>query len=266
MANYTDYAKNDIDDEIIDAAGNQQSRDELGRFIPERFKGKSAQDIAQSYEELEKMNSRQAQDLGDMRRTVDQMLELQLQKPVSPAPVDTAPLVTVDDLYDDADGQIRRLAREESSSRIEALEKKLAERDAQAGVDAITSQFPTWKDDAAAPEFMDWVREKKSRVMLVQAADALDFEAAEELLGSYYDQKAKAPVGSSAADNTQQQLRDATLESGSPAPTDLVDNYSRSALMEYRIKANQGSQAAARYLAAHADSIAQAYAEGRIVD
>ena len=30
MANYTDYAKNDIDDEIIDAAGNQQSRkDEL---------------------------------------------------------------------------------------------------------------------------------------------------------------------------------------------------------------------------------------------
>jgi hypothetical protein len=151
MANYTDYAKNDIDDEIIDAAGNQQSRDELGRFIPERFKGKSAQDIAQSYEELEKMNSRQAQDLGDMRRTVDQMLELQLQKPVSPAPVDTAPLVTVDDLYDDADGQIRRLAREESSSRIEALEKKLAERDAQVGVDAITSQFPTWKDDAAAP-------------------------------------------------------------------------------------------------------------------
>lgn len=102
--------------------------------------------------------------------------------------------------------------------------------------------------------------------MLVQAADALDFEAAEELLGSYYDQKATAPVGSSAADNTQQQLRDATLESGSPAPTDLVDNYSRSALMEYRIKANQGSQAAARYLAAHADSIAQAYAEGRIVD
>ena len=56
------------------------------------------------------------------------------------------------------------------------------------------------------------------------------------------------------------------LESGSPAITDLVDTYSRSELLEVRINANQGSQPAIRYLAAHANSIAQAYAEGRIVD
>jgi hypothetical protein len=36
--------------------------------------------------------------------------------------------------------------------------------------------------------------------------------------------------------------------------------------MEYRIAANQGSHQAQRFLTAHADAIAQAYAEGRIVD
>jgi len=265
MANYADYVKNDIDDEIVNAAENKQARDEKGRFIPDRFKDKSAAEIAESYTELEKLNSRQAQDLGDMRKTVDQLLELQSQKPVSPEEKVTAPALTVDDLYDDADGNIRRLAREESSDRIEALEKKLAERETNDGIAIITSKFPTWREDAQTPEFLEWVREKKSRIMLIQAADALDFDAAEELLGSYYDQHAQEPVDT-VEDNTQQQLRDATLESGSPAPTELVDSYSRSELMEYRIAANQGSQQAQRFLAAHADAIAQAYAEGRIVD
>jgi hypothetical protein len=172
----------------------------------------------------------------------------------------------VDDLYDDADGQIRRLAREESSSRIEALEKRLAQQETEKGLGKIDANYPNWRRDAQTPEFLDWVREKKSRVMLIQAADALDFEAAEELLGSYYDQHVEAPVETTVADSTQQQLRDATLESGSPAPTELVDQYSRSELMEYRIAANQGSHQAQRFLTAHADAIAQAYAEGRIVD
>jgi len=265
MANYADYVKNDIDDEIADANANADARAKE-EAIPDRFKGKSKAEIAASFVELQAMNSKQANDLGSMRKTVDQLLELQSRKTDSPEPAATAPPVTVDDLYDDADGQIRRLAREESSDRIAALEQQLAERDSQAGIKAITDKFPTWQEDAQTPEFLEWVREKKSRVMLIQAADALDFEAAEELLGSYYDQTPKAPEDTSKADNTQQQLRDATLESGSPAPTELVDVYSRSELMEYRIAANQGNSQAQRYLTAHADAIAVAYAEGRIVD
>lgn len=265
MAKYTDYVKDDIDNEIVEANAEAEAR-AAAEVIPDRFKGKSKAEIAASFVELQALNSKQANDLGSMRKTVDQLLELQSPKTVSPEEEDTAKPLTVDDLYDDADGNIRRIAREESSGRIDALEAQLLKQTTDKAVAVITEKYPTWREDAAKPEFLEWVQEKRSRVMLIQAADALDFEAAEELLGSYYDQKTPASEDTSNAENTQQQLRDATLESGSPAPTDLVEQYSRSELMEYRIAANQGNRKAERYLAAHADAITQAYSEGRIVD
>lgn len=266
MAKYLDYVKDDIDNEIVEANAEAVAR-ATEETIPDRFKGKSKAEIAASYVELQALSSRQANDLGTMRKSVDQLLELKSQTPNSPEVEVTAPKLTVDDLYDDADGNIRRIAREESSDRIDALEKKLMESEANRGLDLITDKFPTWREDAQTPEFLNWVQEKRSRVMLIQAADALDFEAAEELLGSYYDSTAPASEDTSEADAiAAKQLADATLESGSPAPTELVDSYSRSELMEIRINANQGSLKSQRYLAAHGDAIAQAYAEGRIVD
>lgn len=266
MAKYADYVKDDIDDEIIDA-GQEAAVRAAEETIPDRFKGKSKAEIAASYVELQALHSKQGNDLGSMRKTVDQLLELQSHKSTSPEPEETAPPVTVDDLYEDADGIIRRIVREESSERIDALEKQLQKQITDTGVAAITKLYPTWEADAQTPEFLAWVKEKRSRVMLIQAADALDFEAAEELLGSYYDSKDQAEETDTTETDTQDQnLRDATLESGGPAPTDLVEQYSRSELLEVRIAANQGSAKAQRYLVAHSESIANAYAEGRIID
>jgi hypothetical protein len=264
MAKFEDYVKDDIDNEIVEANAEAEERAKT-EVIPDRFKGKSKAEIAASFVELQALQSKQANDLGNMRKTVDQLLDLQSQKSPSPEQEETAPPVTVDDLYEDADGNIRRLAREESSDRIDALEARIQQGETDKNVALITAKYPDWQEDAQKPEFLDWVREKRSRVMLIQAADALDFEAAEELLGSYYEQTNKAEEENSNAE-TEQQLRDATLESGSPAPTELVDTYSRSELMELRINANQGDLKAQRYLAAHGDAIANAYADGRIID
>lgn len=264
MANYEDYVKDDIDNEIGDAEKQAAERAKQ-EVIPDRFKGKSKAEIAASYVELQSLSSKQANDLGSMRKTVDQLLDLQSQRSPSPEPEVTAPPVTVDDLYEDADGIIRRVVREESSERIDALEARIIKNETDKGLAMIDDKFPTWREDAQTPEFLNWVREKRSRVMLIQAADALDFEAAEELLGSYYDHVGTAEEETNVED-TQQNLRDATLESGSPAPTELVDTYSRSELMEVRIRANQGDLKAQRYLAAHGDAIANAYADGRITD
>ena len=83
----------------------------------------------------------------------------------------------------------------------------------------------------------------------------------------YYDtlerkQEETAPV----EQERERQLRDAMLESSSPAQAEMVDTYSRSELMEKRIAAKQGSLQAERWLQAHAESIARAYEEDRIVD
>ena len=85
MAKYADYVKDDIDDEIIDA-GQEAATRAAEETIPDRFKGKSKAEIAASYVELQALHSKQGNDLGSMRKTVDQLLELQSQKSTSPEP------------------------------------------------------------------------------------------------------------------------------------------------------------------------------------
>ena len=260
MAKYEDYLAQEIDD----AAAQQRARDEKGRYIPERFAGKDISDVIKSYEELEKLNSRQAQDLGTMRRQVDQLLEAQIQAS-SPTPEPSKP-VSVDDLYEDADGNIRRVVKEEASGEIEALKKELQAMRAQQRLAQIGEKFPEWQDRVTQPEFKTWMEASPYRVRLVQEADKGDLDAAEEVLGMYYDTLRTEEREEVEAQNREAALKDAILESGSPPITEMVDTYSRSELLEKRLAAKRGNLQAERWLQAHANSIASAYEEGRIVD
>lgn len=269
MAKYDDYVKDELSQEIDEAQENQRARDEeTGRFVPDRFKGKSAEEIAQSYIELEKMNSRQAQDLGQMRRTVDQLLELQSQKASSPEPEVTATPVTVDDIYEDPDGAFRRVAKEVTSGEVSDLRKELQQMRMERKLATFDEKFPNWREVVREAEFLDWAQASPYRMRLVQEGDSGDLEAAEEVLGYYYESKARAEQSDEPPRQhpQAQRLRDAITESSSPAQAEVVEEFSRSELLEKRIAAQQGSLAAERWLKAHGAAIQEAYAEGRIVD
>lgn len=264
MAKYEDYVKDDLDQEITEAAENAEARQE-GEVIPERFKGKTAEEIARSYVELEKLNSRQAQDLGALRRSVDELLALKSQPASEGAEAKSKKPVSVDDLYEDADSTIRNVVREESQTRIEQLERELQQTKVEKALAAFTDKYPTWQEDVKDPAMLNWIREKPYRERLALAADAGDFGAADELFGTYYDTQKKV----AAAEKKQEKRRKveaASLESAGAGVPERVERYSRSALMEKRIAAKRGDAAAERWLAAHSASIQQAYAEGRVDD
>lgn len=266
MAKYEDYAKN-IEQEIDDAAeqSDQRARDaSTGRFIPDRFKNKSIEDVIQSYEELEKLNSRQAQDLGSMRQTVDRLLDIQSQQTSSPAPEPSKP-VSVDDLYEDADGVLRRVAKEEVSGEISELKQELTQLRLERAMAKLESKFEGWQERVKEPEFASWVQDSPYRQRMYQDADNGDFDAAEEILGMYYDYSSTAERTNS-QHQRDRELNDAMLESSSPPATTSDETYSRYDLLEARIAAKKGDLKAERWLQAHADSIALAYEEGRIVD
>lgn len=271
MANIADYIEKDkdLESEIQDAAEAQDQRDEDGFKIPDRFRKKTKADIAASYVELEKAYSQQGNDMGTLRQTVDQMLELQSQtQSTSPEQDSTADPVTVDDIYEDADGNIRRVARDEVSNEIDELKTEVQGLKRDKALASLNTKFPDWQTLAQSPEFMNWVRDSDYRARLaVQADQNFDFDAAEVLLGMYYDSNApKQEQEIEPEVDNSQQLRDAMLESTSPPPTELVDTFSRYELMEKRIASKRGDLKAERWLAANAESIANAYAEGRIVD
>lgn len=266
MAKYEDYARN-IEGEIEEAgaASDQRARDAAtGRYIPERFKGKSLDDVIKSYEELEKLQSRQAQSYGELQKTMSKLLEQQMAQASSPAPEPSKP-VSVDDLYDDADGTLRRVAKEEVSGEVQALRKELQELRVERKLAHLDGKFEDWRDKVADPEFNSWVQESPYRQRMYVDADSGDFDAAEEILGMYYD-RLTVENEQEKKQQRKKQLQDGMLESSSPQAVTSDDTFSRFDLEQTRIAAKQGDRRAEAWLRAHADSIAIAYEEGRIVD
>lgn len=268
MAKFDDYAKDqndELEQEISDASTKADERKEAGGELPERFKGKSAEEIAQSYMELEKLNSRQAQNLGQLRKTADDLLALQLREVKHGQDKPTTKPVESSDLFDDPDTAIRNVAKQEADTRVKALEAELMNERAARAKGEFTKQFPTWEQDVHNPEFIDWINEKPHRVRLARDADSGDFGAAETLFGTYYDQR-EAKQAKVSKEERRQKVKEVTLESAGAGAPDLETKYSRTALMEKRLAAKRGDRNADHWLRSNAESIAIAYEEGRIVD
>lgn len=270
MAKYADYVKNEdkIEQEIeesADASANREATESSGFVMPERFKGKSPEEIAKSYDELEKLMSRQAQDVGKYRKLTDDLLALESQKKQGAGSPQTKP-VTVDDLYENADANIRRVVREETSDRVAELERQLADERQRQRLAEFTALHPGWKDQVKDPAFLNWIAESPYRVKLAQAADGGDLDAADVLFGLYTDLKGKQRETNARRQRRDKELADATLESSGPTASDQVDVYSRVDLLEKRIAANNGNQKAQRWLQANSKKIRAAYEEGRLVD
>jgi len=272
MARFEDYVKKDSLETELDEAEKQEQRREAGTDIPERFKGKSPEEIARAYAELEKLNSRQAQDLGAMRRTVDTLLDLQSDgtsvsrtapKAEPPAPV------TVDDLYQDPDKNIRRVVQEETTGQIKDLDEEVRSLRREQALSKFDALHPDWRDIAQSPEFVNWVRETPFRMRLVAAADKFDLEAADTVINLYKAENGRKQAeqeSEAAKQKRERDLRAASLESGGPISHEAVETFSRTDLLQKRLAAKRGNAKADAWLRNNQAKIREAYEDGRITD
>lgn len=268
MAKYKDYVQKDeagITEEIQDAERKTEDRREAaGESLPDRFKDKTPEEIAASYVELEKAYSKQGNDLGKMRSTMDEYLtNLQSVQP-NASPEEVVEPVTIDDVYENPEEAISRAAHRAVGDKINELEQELAHARLQTRVESLNDKFGNWQETVQTPEFINWVQESPYRQRIASQADGFDMDAAEEILGLYGDrtglQSLKAEAQRDAA------LKDAGLESGGAEVPVREKTYSRSDVMEKRIAANRGDASAKSWLTAHAEGIAIAYEEGTLTD
>lgn len=275
MAKFEDYAKrmeqggtDNLDTEINEAAaGTEQRQAEAGSSfeLPERFKGKSAEEIAKSYVELERLNSQQAQNLGKMRRTVDELLELQLRDPKAEPDAPRAKPVETEDLYADPDAAIKSVVQREVKPQVEKLEQELLQERVARAKAEFSKDYPQWEQDVHDPAFVSWIQERPHRIRLARAGDAGDFDAARDLWASYYEHRDLASKKQERAQR-KQQVKEAALETPGAEIPEPTETFSRSALMEKRLLAKKGDRNADYWLKSNAERIAIAYEEGRIVD
>jgi hypothetical protein len=265
MAKFDDYAKDEIEEEIGEAAEQDTAR-KAGQpdayQLPERFVGKTPEEIAQSYEELSQLSSRQANDLGTMRQTVDNILQSNSsqQEPL----VEREP-ISVDDVYDNPGNAIQRGIDESPiNDRITQLENDLVAARQQTRLTSLDGKFEGWQEIVQSPEFINWAGESPYRTRLVAAANDWDMDAAEDVLTMYTESQ---NISANRADAEREgQLTNAGLESGTAEVNYGEPTFSRAELLQHRINAKHGIQESVTYMAVNADAIAIAYEGGNITD
>lgn len=226
--------------------------------VPDKYKGKSLEDIVKMHQEAEKLIGRQAGEVSEVRKLADELLKRQLSSTSIPEVEQNAPEV---DFFENPQEAVKKAVENDPAvkeARQAALEFKRMKTAQQ-----LAAKHPDFGQIAQDAGFQDWVKGSRVRLGLYARADAeFDYEAADELLSTYKELKqVKTSQESAAVQETgnkqkAQALRAAGVDvGGSGEVTKKV--YRRADLIRLRMTDPT------RYEALQPEIMA-AYAEGRV--
>lgn len=226
--------------------------------IPEKYKGKSIEDIVKMHQEAEKLIGRQAQEVHEVRSLADQLLKQQLESKQQAKPAET---VQEEDFFADPKQAVARTV-EQHPAVLEAKQAALELKRMQTA-QKLQSKHPDFMDIAQNADFHEWVKASPIRVDLFTKADAeFDFPAADELLSTYKAIKGvqttekKTQAAETQAKAQETALRAAAVDTGGTGESSRKI-YRRTDLIKLKMTDPD------RYMALQ-DEILAAYAEGRV--
>ena len=220
-------------------SGNADNVTTPDTSIPEKLQGKSPQELAEMYSQLESTLGRQSNELGELRRTLNEVTQAN-------QPVDEEV-----DFYTDPDAAF--------SKKVAPLVEALTELRVDNMRHKLTAQHPSYETVIADGKFQEWVANSQVRIRLWQEANVGDFNAANELFSNWGEvNKSKEQSQEQATEAVQRdrKLRAATSEKGSVgiAPGKILKAADLQALRQTNPE---------RYRQ-NLPEIMKAYAEGRV--
>lgn len=238
-------------DKPLDKEGTKES---VKKTVSKEYEDKSAEELVAMNAAAQKQISRQGNEIGELRKLTDQILQQQLDKKTTAKPTET------DDELDwdyDTQGSVEKVV----DSRVKALEEKIVLQERQTQFSEFERQHPDWNNTSQEEKFLDWVAKSKYRSRLYSQAHNHDYAAADDLFTEYADLNKATEEQEHIDDETKSkerksQLRDASLEKGGSSGT-TKKVYSRRALIALKLSDP------AKY-DSMADDIYKAYAEGRV--
>jgi hypothetical protein len=170
--------------EVKDNQETQDVQDEPSEeAVPEKYKGKSVNDIIKMHQEAEKAMGRQGTEVGELRRLVDDFIKAQTvtQNNKQSVPQDADEEV---DFFADPEKAISRAI--EKHPKIKEAEAYKEQMKKASTLATLQAKHPDYQQVVANPAFMEWVQGSKVRTELLHRADlGYDVEAADELLSSF---------------------------------------------------------------------------------
>ena len=155
--------------------------------LPEKYKGKSVEEIVEMHRNLESLYGRMANDLGKQRQITDQLLDLKREEDLAKNQPTTVPEIDSADLLDNPtqvlDEYISAKTGETERQyldRISALEASLAQQN-------FMSKHSDVNDITATEDFNTYLSRSPLRMELAQRAAQGDYVAADQLMTDYKD-------------------------------------------------------------------------------
>ena len=151
--------------------------------LPEKYKGKSASDIARMHQELEKRLGQQSSEVGELRRHFDDYVQSNVQAQQSAPEV----VEEVDFFADPNAAMAKAIENHPTLKQAQAVAAEMAKSQALAKLKASHPDMNTVLQDDG---FKEWVSSSPIRRELYQQADTrYDFAAADELITLYKERQ-----------------------------------------------------------------------------
>jgi len=229
--------------------------------VPDKFSGKSVEDIVKSYQNLEQELGRKSQEIGELRNLSDSFLKAEISRngPQTSQANENSNNETEDDFFEDPSKAVNSLI--EKHPRFQEFQEFQAKQSQDSSKVQLEQTHPDYVDIVQDTGFQDWVKASKFRVNLFEEADKYNYEAADELLTHWKERSMidkTAEVKQEQANSRKKALKTGKTESRSSSDSTAgKKTYRRADLI--RLKQNDPN----RY-ADLADEIYEAYAEGRV--
>jgi len=230
--------------------------------IPEKYKGKSLDEIVKMHQEAEKLIGRQAQEVGEVRKLADSLLKQQLEQKHDTQPVPAQEI----DWFEDPAKAVNQAV--ENNPILKKLQEEQTRQVQTAALQAIEKAHPDFVSVAQSEDFQQWVGASRIRQQMFTQANNYDVDSALELLDTYKSlrsiKQAKEETSKAAdetlkkadSENRSKTLKAAAVQQGGTGES-TKPVYRRADLIRLRM------QEPDRY-ESMAEDILQAYAEGRV--
>lgn len=243
-------------EEVSEEVTEVEETEEVEPHIPEKFRGKSIEDIVKAYEEAEKALGRKNNEVGELRKLTDEFLKQSLQLDQTHA---ESQKIEVDDLLEDPNKVIESALS--SSPRLKELEDQLFQARVAEAQKGFEAKHPGGMEEIVSPEVQAWINASPVRARLFnEAHQNYDFGIADELLTMYKEVQG-VKVGEAQGKQKAKRdkaLKEGTVEKGSSgqAPKKI---YKRQDLMKMMMT-NREAYDDPNFQA----ELVKAYSEGRV--
>jgi len=153
--------------------------------LPEKYQGKSLEEVVQMHQEAEKLLGRQSSEVGELRKVVDDYISSQTQSAPQQQYVEPEDDI---DYFTDPQAAVNRAI--ENHPKIKEAEQISNQYRQSTALNKLQSKHPDMTDILQDEKFVNWIKDSKIRQQLFAQADKqYDYDAADELFSLWKERQ-----------------------------------------------------------------------------